>query len=300
MRLSQGPGTPPRELTVRVAPLGRQVVLVVADDRSAEVRVESTKRDLVANISHELKTPVGALRVLAEAMEQAAEDPVAVKHFAGRMNQEAERLGDLVGQIITLSRLQSDDPMLRAQLVDMNDVVREVVANTQVMSEARRVSLSAALGEGVFVVGEREQLVSAITNLVQNGIAYSNEKGRVAVSTKRMTDQDDEFVEVVVADNGIGIKPDDLDRVFERFYRADYARNRATGGTGLGLSIVKHIVAAHGGTVDVWSKVGQGSTFTVRLPAAVSSPGDQALSFPFAGSAVHSGGAPLLGAGRLA
>lgn len=300
MRLSQGPGTPPRELTVRVAPLGKQVVLVVADDRSAEVRVESTKRDLVANVSHELKTPVGALRVLAEAIEQAADDPQAVRHFAGRMNQEAERLGDLVGQIITLSRLQSDDPMLGAQVIDLNDVVGEVVANARVVSEARHINLSAALGERVEVVGDRGQLVSAVLNLVQNGIAYSNERGRVSVSTRRVLDQDDEFVEVVVADNGIGIKPEDLDRVFERFYRADYARSRESGGTGLGLSIVKHIAAAHGGTVDVWSKVGQGSTFTIRLPAAMEAPAGPASGSPNVRTASRSEVAPLQGAGRPA
>ncbi len=261
------PGTPMLELAVRVSALEGGLVLVIADDRSAQLRTDAIKRDFVANVSHELKTPVGALRVLAEAVEQAADDPVAIRRFAARMILESERLSELVQQIIELSRLQSDDPLIQPREVAVDDVVEAALAQCRELAASRSISLTVAGTEGLKVLGDDVQLTSAVANLVTNAINYSDPGSRVAVSTRASTDAGDDFVEISVADNGIGIRPEDLERVFERFYRVDYARSRDHGGTGLGLSIVKHVVGAHGGTVNVWSKPGQGSTFTMRLPS---------------------------------
>lgn len=267
-----------REFSVRAAPIASGLVMVIADDRSAEARADEIKRDFTANVSHELKTPVGALRVLAEAVETACEDPVAVKHFASRMIETTERLSELISQIIELSRLQSADPMLAAEIVEIDDVTEVALSHCQALAASRGVHLSEAGRRGLKVLGDKEQLVSALTNLIQNAINYSDEGSRVAISTRMVRDADDEFVEISVADNGWGIGQSDLERVFERFYRVDYARSRETGGTGLGLSIVKHVMNAHGGTVNVWSKIGQGSTFTMRMPKFIEPETDMALS----------------------
>ena len=268
LRLRREPGVPRLELAVRSSALEGGVVLVIADDRSAEVRADEIKRDFVANVSHELKTPVGAIQVLAEAVEQAAGDPEAVHRFAGRMISESERLTELIRQIIELSRLQSDDPLLQPVEVDIDRVVAAAVGQCRDLASSRSVTLNAAGSAGLLVLGDPEQLISALVNLILNGINYSDPGARVSVTSREVSDASDRFVELSVTDNGIGVKSEDLQRIFERFYRVDYARSRATGGTGLGLSIVKHIAGAHGGTVDVWSKVGQGSTFTLRLPAS--------------------------------
>lgn len=258
---------PIRELTVRTVPLANGVVLVLAEDHSAIARANEVRRDFVANVSHELKTPVGALQVLSEAVEQAADDPEAVRHFADRMSRESARLSDLVRQLIDLSRLQSDDPMLAAEPVQVDGVVLEAVSRNRERAEERAVDLTVVGTPGLAVLGDAEQLVSAVVNLVQNAIAYSDKGARVSVSTRELVEADDSYVDIAVTDNGIGIRPEDQERIFERFYRVDYARSRESGGTGLGLSIVKHIAIAHGGSVSVWSKVGQGSTFTIRLPS---------------------------------
>jgi len=267
LQLKREPGVPTRELAVRVSLLEGGIVLVIADDRSAETRADEIKRDFVANVSHELKTPVGAIQVLSEAVEQAADDPEAIRRFAGRMTRETERLGELVQQIIELSRLQSVDPLIQADVVEVDDIVGAAVARCRELASGRAITLTLAGAQGLRVVGDEDQLTSAVVNLVQNAINYSDPGARVAMSTRAVEDGGDEFVEISVADNGIGIRADDLERIFERFYRVDYDRSRQSGGTGLGLSIVKHVAGAHGGTVNVWSKVGQGSTFTLRLPA---------------------------------
>lgn len=258
-----------RELAVRAAPLENGLLLIIADDRSAQARADEIKRDFTANVSHELKTPVGALKVLAEAVEQAADDPKAVRHFASRMAQESDRLSELVRQIIELTRLQSADPLARADAVNLDDIVDVACARNQEAAASRNVTITQAGARDLRVLGDEEQLTSALSNLIQNAINYSDPGARVAVSTRKVVESDDEFVEISVADNGIGIRPEELERIFERFYRIDYARSRDSGGTGLGLSIVKHIMAAHGGAVNVWSKVGQGSTFTLRLPSLI-------------------------------
>lgn len=260
-------GSPARALNAQLTPLGAGLVLVVADDYSVLTRVDETRRDFVANVSHELKTPVGALQVLAEAIGAAPDDPDAVAHFADRIQQESQRLGELIAQIIELSRLQSDDPLVHPGHVDLDVVIALAVDHCSDLARGRGVSISVTGERGLRVLGNRDQLISALTNLISNAIAYSDRKARVAVSTQRVSELNDEFIDIRVADNGIGIPAAEIDRIFERFYRADYARSRSSGGTGLGLAIVKHVVAAHGGSVQVWSKVGQGSTFTVRLPA---------------------------------
>ncbi|MBB1509777.1 two-component sensor histidine kinase [Tessaracoccus sp. MC1756] len=261
------PGADALELEARVAPMGDDLVLVIADDESTQRRVEAVRRDFVANISHELKTPIGALSVLAEAVEAASDDPDAVQRFAGRLQHESSRLAQLVNQIIDLSRLQSEDPMLSREIVDVHEVVTEAVSRSRARAEKRGVSLIVARTAHTYVVGDRWQLADAVSNLVQNAINYSHEQARVTLSILQVTAEGDRFVDIKVSDNGIGISAEEQERIFERFYRVDYGRSRDAGGTGLGLSIVRHIALAHGGSIRVWSRLGQGSTFTLRLPA---------------------------------
>lgn len=267
LKLKREPGTPVMELALRVSAMAGGIVLVIADDRSAHLRTDEIKRDFVANVSHELKTPVGAIRVLAEAVEQAADDPQAVQRFASRMIGEADRLAELINQIIELSRLQSDDPLYQPKVVAVDDVLQMAITQCRELAAAHSIAIRVGGTTGLQVLGDERQLASAVINLIDNAIAYSDPGARVAVSARACTDDEDDWVEISVADNGIGINAEDLERIFERFYRVDYARSRSQGGTGLGLSIVKHTIGAHGGTVNVWSKVGQGSTFTLRLPA---------------------------------
>ena len=255
---------------VRVAPLGGGgLILLLAEDQTESRRVEEVRRDFVANISHELKTPVGALALLAETMEEAADDPDAVRRFASRMRQEASRLTYLVQDLITLSRIQAAEPVPDPNPVDLGAVVVEVLDRCRMKASARGIELAESCDEGLAVLGDEDLLVTALRNLVENAVAYSPEKTRVAVSATR---DGDNAAQISVADQGIGIPERDLERIFERFYRVDPARSRATGGTGLGLAIVKHVVAAHGGKVTVWSKEGVGSTFTLRLPAIRNTP----------------------------
>jgi two-component system, OmpR family, sensor histidine kinase SenX3 len=269
-------------LTARVAQLDESLILVLADDRTTARRIEETRRDFVANISHELKTPIGAISLLAEAVEDAADDPAAVRKFASRMGIESARLTDLVGQIIELSRLQSDDPLADPELVEIDEVLTDAVERRRMDAELRSITLAVAGAAGTRALGNSRQLGVAVGNLVENAIAYSDTGARVVVAAHSQAGNDDDYVEITVSDNGIGIPAAELDRIFERFYRVDYARSRANGGTGLGLAIVKHIAAIHGGDVTVWSQVGQGSTFTIRIPAHLHKAGpaaqDQATS----------------------
>ncbi len=253
--------------SVRVAPLAEDLILILADDQTASRRIEETRRDFVANVSHELKTPIGAISLLAEAVEEAADDPPSVRKFAGRMGIESARLNALVAQIIDLSRLQADDPLAQAEVVHVDDVLAGAVDRCRVDAERHQVSLAIAGAQGCEVLGNARQLSVAVSNLVENAVIYSDPGARVVVAAHVQARSDDDYVEITVSDNGIGISTPDLQRIFERFYRVDYARSRANGGTGLGLSIVKHIAATHGGDVTVWSQQGRGSTFTIRLPA---------------------------------
>jgi two-component system sensor histidine kinase SenX3 len=251
-----------RTLTARVAPLGARLVLALVDDRTRERRVEAVRRDFVANVSHELKTPVGAIRLLAEAVTDASDDPEAVQRFANRMLTESDRLSRLVQQIIELSRLQGHDPLETPVMVDVDAAVAVAVDTSAMEAEAKRITIESRGEPGLEVFGSQEQIGAAISNLVANAVAYSNDGSRVLVTTRAQGDQ----VQVSVVDQGIGIPAEDIDRIFERFYRVDPARHRSTGGTGLGLSIVKHVAATHGGDISVWSVQGQGSTFTLTLP----------------------------------
>jgi two-component system sensor histidine kinase SenX3 len=258
----------PMQVVARVAPLGSRLVLVLADDRTRERRVETIRRDFVANVSHELKTPVGALNLLAEAVGEAADDPEAVRRFAGRMQAESDRLTRLVQQIIELSRLQGDELIDAPVDVRINDVIESALDRIRTDAESKDIGIAARCDDDLVVSGSEDQLLVAISNLIENAVAYSPEGSRVAVMAHRCDriGTFDRTVEVTVSDQGIGIPEAELDRIFERFYRLDPARSRATGGTGLGLSIVKHIAASHGGDIVVWSEPGQGSSFTLRLP----------------------------------
>lgn len=254
-------------LTVRVGPLDDHGNAVIsASDSSRHVRLAETRRDFVANVSHELKTPIGAVSILAEAIEGAADDPEAVRHFSQRLTAESSRLSALVTQIIDLSRLQADEPLLRAEPVAVADAIDEAVSRHREQAANREVSLVVRCDDDLWVLGDQSQLTEAVANLVHNAIVYSEPKARVVVSARRVRDVDTDVIAIAVADNGIGISEADQKRIFERFYRVDYSRSRENGGTGLGLSLVKHTCQAHGGSVDVWSKLGQGSTFTLRLP----------------------------------
>jgi two-component system sensor histidine kinase SenX3 len=260
--IARTPVSPPRHVTARVAPLGSRLVLALVEDRTRERRVEAIRRDFVANVSHELKTPVGAIRLLAEAVQDASGDPEAVERFAGRMITESERLTRLVQQVIELSRLQSDDPLDEPVPVSLDDAVATAVDTTTIDAQARGISVVSSGERGLKVLGNREQVTVAISNLVANAVNYSPDRSSVLVATRAV----DDFVEISVTDQGIGIPTTEIDRIFERFYRVDPARHRSTGGTGLGLSIVKHVAATHGGDIRVWSVEGQGSTFTLTLP----------------------------------
>jgi two-component system, OmpR family, sensor histidine kinase SenX3 len=253
---------------VRVAPLsgavgGGGLVLVLAEDQTDRHRVEEVRRDFVANVSHELKTPVGALALLAETIEDAADDAEAVRRFAGRMRQEAARLTFLVQDLITLSRIQAAEPVPDPRPVPIDAVVAEALDRCRMKAHARGITLASIGVRGLTILGEEDLLVTAVRNLLENAVVYSPERTRVVVCVKKPGDGG---VEISVTDQGIGIPERDLERIFERFYRVDPARSRATGGTGLGLAIVKHVTVAHGGRVTVRSVEGAGSTFTLWLP----------------------------------
>jgi two-component system, OmpR family, sensor histidine kinase SenX3 len=263
LEISRGRGTThTRYVHARVAPLSTDRLLVLVEDRTQAHRIDEVRRDFVANVSHELKTPIGAISLLAEAVEDARDDPEAVHRFAARMKAESERLGRLVQEIIDLSRLQSDDPLDSPEPIVIDTIVEEAIDRSRVDAEAKRIRLTWGGTKGLEVLGNPVQLAVALGNLVENAVAYSSAGGRVAVGVRQVED----LVELTVTDHGIGIPSDEQQRIFERFYRVDPARSRATGGTGLGLSIVKHVIASHGGEISVWSVPGTGSTFTVRLP----------------------------------
>jgi two-component system sensor histidine kinase SenX3 len=267
----QAPGHAGRttNFAVRVAPLsgavggGGGLVLVLAEDQTESRRIEEVRRDFVANVSHELKTPVGALALLAETIEDAADDAEAVRRFAGRMRQEAARLTFLVQDLITLNRIQAAEPVPDPRMVDIDAIVAEALDRCRMKANARGITLTSAGIRGLTVLGAEDLLVTAVRNLLENAVVYSPEHTKVVVSVRRPGDGG---VEISVTDQGIGIPERDLERIFERFYRVDPARSRATGGTGLGLAIVKHVMAAHGGRVTVRSVEGEGSTFTLWIP----------------------------------
>lgn len=265
-------GREPIALSVTAVPLPGQderveAVCLLLADVSESRRLEAVRRDFVANVSHELKTPVGALTLLAEAIQNAADDPEAVNRFAGRIQHEGSRLARLVGELMELSRVQGADPMPGAAEVDVSDLLAGALERTRLAADQATIAVATSCSIGLQVRGNEAQLVTAVANLVENAIHYSSAGTQVAVVARNSTDADARpTVDIVVTDQGIGIAEADRDRIFERFYRIDPARSRATGGTGLGLAIVKNIVTNHLGTVRVRSQVGSGSTFIIRLP----------------------------------
>jgi two-component system, OmpR family, sensor histidine kinase SenX3 len=257
---------PRRTVTVgaRAEPLPNGEVALVVDDLTESKRVDAVRRDFVANVGHEIKTPVGALQLLAEAALGANDDPEAVQRFVGRMQREAQRLSRLVQELLDLSRLQGGEPLPAANEVSLDAVIDEAIDRARLATEVKDITIVRGGDPDLIVYGDESQLATAVGNLLDNAVAYSGEGTRVAIGVHRRGDA----VEIAVTDQGIGIADEEQERIFERFYRVDPARSRATGGTGLGLAIVKHTIGNHGGDVAVWSRPGAGSTFTIRLPAA--------------------------------
>ena len=265
----------PLGLHLRAVALNSTHVAVEAADVTESHRLARVRRDFVANVSHELKTPIGALQLLAEALldatdmpepkpdEEQSEDLLAARRFAERIHHESARMGRLVNELLELTRLQGAEPLPAPEPVALDWVIAEVIDRTRTTAAAKSIEVVYSGPRGATVYGSDTQVATAVTNLVENAIAYSGDDTTVALAMR----QDDDWIEVDVTDQGIGIAPHDVDRIFERFYRADQARSRSTGGTGLGLAIVKHIATNHGGRVDVSSTLGGGSTFTLRLPA---------------------------------
>lgn len=264
MRLRRGaPPAEPRLVSVRASRISPRLTLLVLRDITERERVEEMRRDFVANTSHELKTPVGAVSLLAEAIESAADDPPQVRIFATRLQAEAARLALLTSRIMNLSRLQAADE-LPARIVSIDEVVAGALDAHAIQADSAGVEVVRGGARGLYVLGDAQVLSEAVGNLIANAIAYSPRGSSVGIGIKAA----DRVVEIAVTDRGIGIAEGEQDRVFERFYRADPARARRTGGSGLGLSIVKHAVQRHGGEVRLWSRPGRGSTFTIRLPQA--------------------------------
>ena len=249
-------------ITARAANIGDGNVLLIVDDRTESKRLDETRRDFIANISHELKTPIGALSLLSEAVMEAKEDSEAVTKFASRMQTEAKRLTDLVQEIIQLSRVQDSDPLHEAKVLLASDLIKEALDQCRTTADSRKIALYFQQSEDDYVQGDHNQLTMALNNLIENAINYSPAGTKVSVSTSA----ENGIISIAVSDQGIGIPEAEVERIFERFYRVDPARSRETGGTGLGLSIVKHIVTKHGGEISVWSSENVGSTFTIRLP----------------------------------
>jgi two-component system sensor histidine kinase SenX3 len=241
----------------------KRFVVLFADDDSEQVRMEATRRDFVANVSHELKTPVGAMSLLAEALLESADDPDSVRHFGGKVVAESKRLGNMVTELIALSRLQGAEKLPDLEVVDVDTVVNEAMDRSKLAAENAGISVTTDHPSGLEVLGDQALLVTALANLIQNAIAYSSDGAPVSVSRALRGDN----VAFAVTDRGIGIAKEDQERVFERFFRVDKARSRATGGTGLGLAIAKHVAANHNGSISLWSKLGTGSTFTLQIPA---------------------------------
>ncbi|WP_210717564.1 sensor histidine kinase [Amycolatopsis acididurans] len=255
-------GRQPAAVVGEVRPLGDGFTVTEAVDHSEAARLEAVRRDFVANVSHELKTPVGAIALLAEAVLDAAEDTEEVRRFGSKILHESTRLGTLVTELIALSRLQGAERLPDLNVVEVDAVVREALGRTKLAAERAEITITTDAASGLLVEGDRTLLVTALSNLLENAVAYSPAGSPVSISRRIV----DGMVEIAVTDRGIGIAEEDQERVFERFYRADKARSRATGGTGLGLAIVKHVAANHGGEVKLWSMPGTGSTFTLRIP----------------------------------
>ncbi len=262
---------------VRVTPLDHELALAVANDNTESRAAEAHRREFAVNVSHELKTPIGALSLLAESIEEGADDPDMVRSFARKIRKESRRLTKLIQEIIEISRLQAGESVVDHDPVALAEIIDEALETARVNAEAKGIRIETDIQATPVVLGDHDLLLMAVRNLVDNAIAYSDAGKHVTVSLTTGPAADagegaSHVVRLAVLDQGIGIDPRDAERVFERFYRADPARSRDTGGTGLGLSIVKHVLAQHGGTVDLWSQPSVGSTFTLTLPLYQESP----------------------------
>lgn len=239
-----------------------RLAVIYLDDQSEQARMEASRRDFVANVSHELKTPVAAMGVLAEALLESTDEPDTVQRFGHKLLTESQRLAGMVGELIELSRLQGAERLPDFVSVDVDSVVQEAISRHKVAADRADITISTDAPSGLQVLGDQGLLVTAVANLISNAIAYSPDSSTVSISRRRDGDE----VEIAVTDRGIGIALADQERVFERFFRVDKARSRATGGTGLGLAIVKHVAANHNGSIRLWSRPGTGSTFTLSIP----------------------------------
>jgi two-component system, OmpR family, sensor histidine kinase SenX3 len=239
-------------------------VVLILEDRTSDIRLDKTRRDFIENISHELKTPIGAIALLSEAIQEAGDDQAAVAKFAASLNKESSRLTLLVQDIIKLSRLQSEEVLASAEIINLNDVTAEAIDRNEQLAASRKIRLVSEQVPKLEVFGNKEMLITAVKNLVENAISYSDPGTSVGIGCSAK----ESIAEITVTDSGAGISPENQQRIFERFYRADPSRSRDTGGTGLGLSIVKHVAKIHRGEIKLFSQVGVGSTFTLRIPLA--------------------------------
>jgi len=262
-------GPPRRVVVVTTAPLessGGRTAVAVVDDITERRHLEAVRTDFVANISHELKTPVGAIGLLAETL-QAEDDPEVTERLATRIQNEALRVGRTIEDLLELSRIELGQ-VSSPEAVAVDDIVQEAVERMRPAAEQAGISVVAeAVPDELVIAGDRRQLTSALSNLLDNAVKYSDPGSHVEVEAAA----DGDHVVLSVADHGIGIPARDIERVFERFYRVDQARSRQTGGTGLGLAIVRHVVVNHHGSVEIESRLGEGSRFVLRLPAAARS-----------------------------
>jgi two-component system sensor histidine kinase SenX3 len=257
-----------RFLHARAVSVGSGFVLVLVEDNTEARDFETIRRDFIANVTHEIKTPIGAITLLSEAMEGALDDPTRMHKFADSLRREARRLSKLVTEIIQLSRVESSDILSSARPTNIGAIFREALERTVVIAEANTIEINAKYPDDVWVMGDGELLTVAVKNLLENAIQYSDRGQPVGIGVNATHGH----VDIIVTDQGVGIPPEEQARVFERFYRVDESRDRTTGGTGLGLSLVKHIALSHRGEVSLFSQPGVGSTFTIRLPRLVEPP----------------------------
>lgn len=282
---SRRAGAPDTIVRCQLTPLSLvddRFVVIYAADVSEQARMEAARRDFVANVSHELKTPVGAISLLVEALNEATDDPVAVRHFSESLTQESKRMSTMITELISLSKLQGAEPLPDMSPVKVEEIVQAAVRRNQMLAEQAGIEITVDCESELVVEGERSLLITAVSNLISNAINYSPEATPVSVTAVA---EDNDTVAIRVTDRGIGISQANQKRIFERFFRADKARSRATGGTGLGLAIVKHVAANHKGTVKLWSRLGTGSTFTIELPlmdktGSASNDGDVSARLP--------------------
>lgn len=251
------------QVLAKASLVAEKYVVLVLEDRTRDLKLDRIRQDFIGNISHELKTPIGAISLLSEAISQA-DDKETIDRFAANLNNESRRLSQLVQDVIELSRLQSTEVLADAELVELAGVVADAIERNQFLAESKNVRILSEPGQGIKVFGNRDMLTMALRNLIENAILYSDNGSQVGVGCSVNGD----IAEIAVTDSGVGISSDNQERIFERFYRVDPSRSRETGGTGLGLSIVKHVAKIHRGEVKLFSQVGVGSTFTLRVPIA--------------------------------